>query len=396
MMLKKAFFLIFPLLLIFLFTRSILAGDDIDKVNDLQNQINDITAKLSEVRNKAVSLASQISYMDNQIKLASLKILETGEQIKEAEEDIKALEEKIGRLENSLTKVSEVLIKRIAATYKTGQVSPLLLLLSANGLEDALSRAKYLSLVQSHDKKLMFEIQSTKSDFEEEKKLLEDKKKQLDALKIKLNAQKISLDQQKKDKEYLLIITKNDEKRYQDLLSAAKAELEAIQAIIAGKGEETEVGKISEGQRIASIIRGPSCNSSGGHLHFMVVEGNEVRNPFSYLKSGIDYENCSGSSCGSGDNDLFNPTGSWNWPINPKVQFNQGYGNTWAAAHIPWLPYSFHNGIDINSSSSEVKAVKNGILHRGSYTGINGCRLRYVRVDHDDSDVNTYYLHINY
>ena len=46
------------------------------------------------------------------------------------------------------------------------------------------------------------------------------------------------------------------------------------------------------------------------------------------------------------------------------------------------------------SSSSEVKAVKGGTLYRGSY-GV-GCQLRYVRVAHDDSDLETYYLHVNY
>ena len=191
--------------------------------------------------------------------------------------------------------------------------------------------------------------------------------------------------------------TRNDEKKYQQLLSAARAEFEAIQAIIAGKGQEEEVGKVSQGQRIASIIQGPSCNSSGGHLHFIVSQSGNTQNPFSQLKN-IDFENCSGSSCGSSDGDPFNPSGSWDWPINPKVKFTQGYGSTWAVRNT-WVGrvYSFHNGIDIDSGSSpEIRAVRAGTLYQGSYSGSSGCRLRYVRIDHDDSDLETFYLHINY
>ena len=105
-------------------------------------------------------------------------------------------------------------------------------------------------------------------------------------------------------------------KKYQQLLATARAEFEAIQAIIAGKGEEEEVGSVSQGQRIASLIQGPSCNSSGEHLHFMASKGNNTVNPFSYLKGGVDHENCSGSSCGSSAGDPFNPSGSWDWPIS--------------------------------------------------------------------------------
>ncbi len=155
--------------------------------------------------------------------------------------------------------------------------------------------------------------------------------------------------------------------------------------------------KVSEGEKIASIIQGASCNSSGAHLHFIVTSGGNTQNPFNYLKSGIEYRNCSGAGDCS-DGDPFNPSGSWSWPINPPVRFVQGYGSTWAVQHT-WVGqiYNFHNGIDIYSdSSSDVKAVKSGSLYRGSYGGSRGCRLRYVKVSHDEGGFETFYLHINY
>jgi len=77
------------------------------------------------------------------------------------------------------------------------------------------------------------------------------------------------------------------------------------------------------------------------------------------------------------------------------LKFTQGYGRTWAVEHT-WVGrvYDFHNGIDIVSDSSEVKAVRAGKLYQGVYEG--GCNLTYVRVDHDDSDLDTLYLHVIY
>ena len=63
-------------------------------------------------------------------------------------------------------------------------------------------------------------------------------------------------------------------------------------------------------------------------------------------------------------------------------------------------PYQISTAQDLqdmnNDLSLDVKAVRSGTLYRGSYSGSGSCQLRYVRVDHDDSDLDTLYLHINY
>jgi len=267
---------------------------------------------------------------------------------------------------------------------------PVLLLVSAQDLSDAVSRFHYLKRIQEADRDLLFRLQKTQTTYVEEKDEQEE-------LRTELEAQKTNLANQKAVKDNLLRLTKNDEKKYQQLLAAARSELEAIQAIIAGKGQETQVGAVSQGSRIASIIQGASCNSSGAHTHFIVAQGGATQNPFNYLKPGVAYDNCSGPFCGSPDGDPFNPSGGWDWPIVPTVDFSQGYGATWAVRNT-WVGsiYSFHNGIDIDSPSSEVRAVRSGVLYRGSYVGSAGCALRYVRVDHDENDIDTFYLHVNY
>lgn len=394
---NKVILILFSFLIGVVFITQAFAQDDPNRAQSLQEEIRELEKKIAETTDKRRTLANEISYMDSQIRLTQLQINETQNKIDSLEQEIASLSAKIDKLEVSLSELSHLLLGRITQTYKKGKINSFDLFFSVRDFSDFLTRFKYIQIVQSHDKKLMFQIQEAKDTFSEKKQQREEKKVQQEEAKQKLVSQKTKLDEQKKDKEYLLRTTKNDEARYQQLLAATRSELEAIQAIIAGRGEETEVGKVNEGDRIASIIQGSSCNSSGAHLHFMIAQNGEVKNPFNYLKSGVDYENCSASECGSSSGDSFNPTGSWNWPINPKIKFYQGYGNTWAVNHT-WVSsiYTFHNGIDINSDSSDVKAVKKGTLYRGSYVGGNGCNLRYVRVDNDDSDIDTFYLHINY
>jgi len=382
---------VFLLLILFfsiflgIFSRNVFADEAGDRAAQLQKQIEEYQNEVNRLKAQATTLTNQIKQYDAQIALATLKITQT-------EEKIDMLVGRIGQLETSLAALTEAFSSRAEETYKMARLEePLLSLVSAPDLNTAVSRFYYLRKIQQSDRELMIRLQSAQTNYQ-------DQKSEQEILQAELEEQKASLDVQKKAKANLLAVTKNDEKKYQQLLAQARAEFEAIQAILAGKGTEEEVGKVSQGQRIASVIQGASCNSSGSHLHFMVAQGSTALNPFAYLNSSISVTNCSGSTCESGDGDPFNPSGGWDWPINSPIKFSQGYGSTWAVRNT-WVGriYSSHNGIDINNEgNSEVKAVKGGTLYRGSYGGSGGCRLRYVRVDHDDSDIDTYYLHINY
>jgi len=356
-----------------------------EKINRLSREIEQYENEIKRLKTEAGTLANQVAQFDAQIRLTSLKIAET-------EEKIFLLGGRIDQLEGSLSSLTKAFTSRVIKTYKMSRFGePSFMLLAAKDLNHAVSSYHYLQRIQEADRDLLVRLEKAQVAYI-------DQKSEQETLQQKLQDQKNVLGIQKTAKASLLAQTKNDEIKYQQLLAQSRSEFEAIQAIIAGKGDETKVGKVNKGERIATIIQGASCNSSGEHLHFIARQGNSTVNPFTYLKPEGNYENCSGSSCGSPDGDLFNPVGSWDWPIRPKIKLSQGYGSTWATRNT-WVRqiYSFHNGIDINSdSSSDVLAVEGGTLFRGSYGGSGGCRLRYVRVDHDNTDFDTLYLHINY
>jgi len=359
------------------------ADSETEKLEELGWQIEEYARKVEELQAKASTLSNQIAQFNAEIHLAELKIDQTQEQIL-------LLGGRIDQLEVSLGDLSEAFESRVVETYRMTRLGDsAMLLFSAPDISKAVSRYRYLQKIQEADRDLLERLEQAKTTYE-------DRKGELEELNEVLAEQKAKLDSQKLAKDHLLTLTKNDEKTYQELLAQARAEFEAIQAIIAGRGDESEVGPVSQGEKIASVIQGPSCNSNGAHLHFMVVRGESTENPFSYLKS-IEYENCSGpGECSAAD--PFNPSGSWEWPMNAPVKFTQGYGSTWAVANT-WVGqiYQFHNGIDVNNEGDPtVKAVGSGTLYRGSYTGYNGCKLRYVRIDHDENEIDTFYLHINY
>jgi peptidoglycan hydrolase CwlO-like protein len=384
------FFLLFLVLLLLGSVGLTLADDSSSDLNEINRQIQEYQGKLKELGEAKKTLNNQISYMNYQIRLTTLKIRQTEESVALLEKQIEELSGRINKLDASLNKLSVVFLDKVITSYKSARVDPLWLFLSSNGFADFYRRWKYLRVVQLNDRRTLLALEQARANYDLVKQEKKEKQQQLEALKKQLDNQKAALVRQRKDKEYLLAVTKNNEKKYQQLLSQALAELEAIQQAVAGKGRETKVGQVKAGEQIATIIVGSSPCSSGTHLHFEVQQGGSHKNPANFLKPislNYDYDT-------SKIAEFINPTGSWDWPLNPPIYVHQIYGETtWI--RILGLHYKFHTGIDISSDDLMVKSVADGTLYNGSIK-CGGGYLRYVRVKHQDSDISTYYLHVNY
>lgn len=353
--------------------------------------------KYEESVNQGNTLKAALSALDAKIRITQAQIKQTTTQIASLEKDVATLSTVLTDLDKTFSELTKIHLARVRESYIRRDPNPLALFLSSDSFAKFFTRIRYLSVVKARDQLILSEMETARANYDTQKNAKITKQQEVKELKTRLDRQQTDLSSQQRSKNDLLVQTKNDEARYQSLLSQARSELEAINAIIAGNGNEKEVRDVSQGEIIASVINQPSCNSSGAHLHFIVADNSTVKNPFDYLKH-VDNLNCSGvNGGGCFDGDPFNPRGSWDWPLSPRIQLNQGYGETWAIRNT-WVGgiYRFHNGIDIGSDSLDVKAVQSGKLFRGTYSGSNGCALKYVRVDHKDSGIDTFYLHVNY
>lgn len=338
---------------------------------------NDLVNTCSQTKQ---TLISQITFFNSKIALTSSQIEATQKKIDDLGDTIASLSGRINGLEDSLNQVSNVLLERIAVTYKRSNTPYFLLLLSSDQFSDFFLKLRLIQKVQDHDKKLLLTTQRTKLNYEEQKKLRQDKQAQQEELKSEMESQKVLLAKQKVDKENFLAVTKNNESRYEQLLAEARREAAEIQQAVSILSQAGVPKHVSRGDPIG--LMGNTGFSTGAHLHFGVYNLSEsdlkkfnfdsnYENPFNDLSSQNRQFEATSCDDVSSNTQKSIGIGSWQWPMeNPTI--SQCFG------HTPWswrYASGIHNGVDMwNNDNIVIHAIDDGnaYVYRGGQSGGNG------------------------
>lgn len=311
-------------------------NDEIKKIQEelrVYNEELSKTKQTSKTLNSAITaLNKNIANLKRQIALAEAQIEERGLEIRETQILIKGKEVEINENESAMAGI----LQALAVRKDTG---PFEIFLQNKNLSDFFDYLEQNKSFQHELQARLSAYRDAKRDLEEKKGLAEKKRVELTRLEGSLADKKIITESQKKEQQTVLTETKNQEKRYQQLVTETEKRYEEVQREI----EELE---------------------------------NELRkrvDPTSLPPRRVGY---------------------FVWPREGII--SQKYGETPFARYSDF--YKFHNGIDIASSvgSEVVVADKGKVIAVGNSDVYcpRGAYGKYIVIDHSDNLI-TLYAHLS-
>src|SRR3990167_3738335 len=183
MKILKNLFIFF--LLLFLYFSLIKDGFTIEECTNLSEIecINKLEGLKNAENAKGNTLAAEIDYMDTQIYLTTLEIKQTEKQILDTQEEIETLGGRIQGVNDSLDYLTKLLFNKIKEGYKRRDVPLFNIFLDSESASPLLNQLKYTKIAQENDRRVAYQLQQAKQNFEDQKDLREKKVQELDALK---------------------------------------------------------------------------------------------------------------------------------------------------------------------------------------------------------------------
>lgn len=206
--------------------------DEDEYLSCIRNKQACLQERIAETRSTQNTLTQTLSIIRNQISVQELQIEQTQSEIATLNRQIDRLTDRIAGLNVSLDNLSSVLVKRVGEHYKRQSTNPILTLLTRGNINTAVSEYKYLQHAQEQTARAMQLAEAQRITYDEQKLLLEETQEELSQTQTRLENQQQSLAQQRNEQTNLLEVTRNDERRYQQLLEEANRQLAAFRRFV--------------------------------------------------------------------------------------------------------------------------------------------------------------------
>lgn len=233
------FGLVFSPQLVFAVSCSDKPADNLDQ-GQLETFWNDVStaclAQISSNQTEQSTLKQAISSLNAKINLAQAQINQTISQIKILEKEVTVLDGVLETVNRSMDDLGVIYLARVRESYRRSRVTPFDMIFSNSSFGDFLTKLKYLNTIKIKDQLILSELENSRLNYDQRKQEKVIKQQEVEKLKSKLVSQKKVLDGQIKEKQNLLTLTQNDEKKYQQLLSDAKTQLAALRRYVTSQG----------------------------------------------------------------------------------------------------------------------------------------------------------------
>lgn len=313
-----------------------------EEIKRLEEEAQKYKETLTDIGHQANTLQSRIKTLDTSLNRLNSNIKVTNAKIGLTTLEIEELADGITEKETSIKENRDRLAKLLSTLAASDRETPLEIMMKNETLSSFFSSINGLANLQRDVRLTLSELRDAKEELKQKKDDSEKKRRELTKLVATLSDQKNIQEYERKERASVLAETKNQEKKYQDLLAEVERKREALQQ---------EINSLEAGLKISFDL--------------------------SLLpKAG---------------------TGTLGWPLPDPIFITQYFGST-SFARSGAYNGKGHNGIDFRAAvGTPVFSAEGGVVRAAGDTD-TACRGasygRWVLIDHNNN-LATLYAHLS-
>lgn len=197
--------------------------------NSLKSKKNSLERTLKETQNKVNDKRQQYDTVNKQIMATQEQRSKLTTKINNLSAEITYNARNIDAKQKEVQENTEVLMHRLVAVYKAGEVHAIDLILNAKTFEDLVDKAEIINKISEHDNRLLEALKSDIRELDEEKRKLEEKKSALEGEQVKLKSTENELHALLDENERLVKELEGEQAMVQAEIDESDAEYQRIQ-----------------------------------------------------------------------------------------------------------------------------------------------------------------------
>ncbi|AGK96908.1 C40 family peptidase [Clostridium pasteurianum] len=225
-----------------------LAAPSLDEqLNTSQNQYNQSQNTLNGAQKKVNDIEASIEMLDNQIQQSMTEIDNVKGKIIKTESDIDSAQKSIERSEQDMKAEKELYNKRMRAIYINGNSGYVSMLLDSKGISDFISKVETIKSVTEFNDKIISNLNIRRQALQEKQDKLASDKENLISLKNDSEKKLDDLNNKKAQQQPLIADAKAQQKSAVESSASTKAQIDSIkQRIASAKAAEQAAQQAAE------------------------------------------------------------------------------------------------------------------------------------------------------
>ena len=236
---KRTVVFLWLIVMISFFTSGAKNSNPEKNLQTIEQQLKEKQAEYQHITRREQQLLRELKAIDQQIRTYQQQLQQHQASLEQKAADLKKLEQNLAQSQTSLQHKKTLLIKRLRAIYKMGNLGYFTPLLAVASYDNLQQQIKYLQLISEQDQRLIADVEQDRQKILAQKKAIEDQKQQIIQTQKDIEQEQKQIAAQKNQKDTLLNTLQKEKTQYAQMIASLETSREELERLIK-KLEERE------------------------------------------------------------------------------------------------------------------------------------------------------------